>query len=304
MKSHYIDSNDLKIHVVCDPPNPEKETVLFIHGFPDNNQTWHSQFAAFKGKFRLAAFDLRGITNPLQETPPESYKMPDLLSDLTSVIDYLVGKNGRVHLVGHDWGAVISWVYVADPALSKRIISFSAISCPHPKLFFNNTFERLQTTDLTEISKSLEQISKSWYILFFQLPFLPEIFWQFFGEWAWKELLNQCNVPYDDPGYNISKEEILSGVIGNINLYREILQGDIPELPIHRVETPVLVIIPEHDLAINPMVYEGTKDYFPNAELTYMNANHWVHREKSFQVNLLLERFWAGLKSSKFVSTK
>ena len=90
------------------------------------------------------------------------------------------------------------------------------------------------------------------------------------------------------------KEKILERTIGNIGLYREILKNagaDIPDLPLEKVTLPITVIVPENDAALSPMIYEKTKDYFINADFQYIQANHWVHREKPYHVNQVIEKF-------------
>ena len=54
---------------------------------------------------------------------------------------------------------------------------------------------------------------------------------------------------------------------------------------------PITVIIPEQDTALAPMIYEGTKDICVNADIHTLQANHWVHREKPFHVNQIIEKF-------------
>ena len=61
MKSYYIDSENVKLHVLAADQIDGKETILFLHGYPDTSSSWEKQFEYFKDKYRVAAFDLRGI---------------------------------------------------------------------------------------------------------------------------------------------------------------------------------------------------------------------------------------------------
>ena len=294
MKSYYIDSENVKLHVLAADQIDGKETILFLHGYPDTSSSWEKQFEYFKDKYRVAAFDLRGIKNPFQEHIPADFNIQTLMSDLDNVIEFLVGANGKVHLVGHDWGAVISWCYISEPNNSKRVFTYTSISCPHPRLFLNNVFGKLFSRDFSEIQKSLDQISKSWYILFFQIPILPELIWSTAGEPIWKRLLVAASVPDSDTMFRFDREKILQSTLGNINLYRAILKnwgGNVPELPQEKIQLPITVIIPEQDTALAPMIYEGTKDICVNADIHTLQANHWVHREKPFHVNQIIEKF-------------
>jgi pimeloyl-ACP methyl ester carboxylesterase len=64
-----------------------------------------------------------------------------------------------VHLVGHDWGAAVAW-RVAQ-RFPNRLLTVTSMSVPHPGAFF----KALVTS---------RQGLASWYILFFQLPRIPE----------------------------------------------------------------------------------------------------------------------------------
>lgn len=104
----------------------------------------------------------------------------------------------------------------------------------------------------------------------------------------------KASVPESDEMFKFDKEKILSTTLGNINLYRDILRNGgaaIPDLPLEKVTLPIKVIIPENDVALSPMIYEGTKTYFVNADLQILQTNHWPHREKPYHVNQILENF-------------
>lgn len=294
MKSYYVDSEDVKLHVLAEDLKDGKETILFLHGYPDTSSSWTKQFDYFKDKFRIAAFDLRGIKNPFQDSIPTNFQMESLMEDLDNVIEFLVGSNGKVHLVGHDWGAAIAWCYISEPGHLQRIFTFTAISCPHPRIFYNNVVGKLFSGKLDDIQKSLEQISKSWYMILFQIPALPELVWTTMTEPLWKKVLNFAGIPANDDMFSMDRNKILDATIGNINIYRGILQNGgfhIPELPQEKIPLPITVIVPENDAALSPTVYEGTKNYFNNADLQLIQANHWVHREKPYHVNQVIEKF-------------
>jgi pimeloyl-ACP methyl ester carboxylesterase len=66
----------------------------------------------------------------------------------------------RATLVGHDWGGVIAFTAAhAEPDVVERLVVLNA---PHPG------------TMLGELVRNPRQLRRSLYILFFQLPLLPE----------------------------------------------------------------------------------------------------------------------------------
>jgi pimeloyl-ACP methyl ester carboxylesterase len=66
----------------------------------------------------------------------------------------------RFDVVGHDWGAVVAW-YLAG-AHPDRVRSLTALSVPHTQAFVGAMLRS-------------SQLLHSWYMLFFQLPRLPEL---------------------------------------------------------------------------------------------------------------------------------
>jgi pimeloyl-ACP methyl ester carboxylesterase/TusA-related sulfurtransferase len=292
MKTYYVDSNGVKLRVLAQDEVNNQETILFIHGYPDDSSSFTKQYSHFKTNYRIAALDLRGVRNSFQENLPQSYKISELLEDIETVILFLVGANRKVHLVGHDWGAVLSWCFISEKKYQNLVYSFTAISCPHPRLMYDNFARRIVSFDFLEIVTSLEQFRKSWYIFLFQIPKLPEIVWNLIPEYIWKILMKASNISDRDEMYHYDKEKILNMVLGNINLYREILSGfNIPDLPFEKVNLPITVIIPEKDIMLHPMIYDRTNEYFPNIEEHRLQANHWVHREQADTVNRIIGSF-------------
>ncbi len=63
-------------------------------------------------------------------------------------------------LVGHDWGGALAWSTAAlRPSLVERLV---VLNCPPPAELFR------------AMLRSPSQLRRSWYIVFFQLPWLPE----------------------------------------------------------------------------------------------------------------------------------
>ena len=83
-------------------------------------------------------------------------------SDVKSVIEGL-GRSSCI-LVAHDWGGVVGYYFTAQwPSMVQQ---FMAVNIPHPL-----SIQREQ-------AKSWKQRLMSWYMLFFQCPILPELYFQ------------------------------------------------------------------------------------------------------------------------------
>lgn len=296
MISKYVNSGNVKLHLVVSEEQSSKETILFLHGYPENHLSWSKQWSYFKDKYRIAAFDIRGAGDSSTPYYNKEYGMDYLLEDVNNIINSLVDKNQKIHIVGHDWGAVIFWCYVSIPENASRIKTFTAISCPHPYLYLTNILGKLFSFNPTKIMEGYRQFIKSLYVLFFQIPALPEFIWGAAPEFLWQNLLKASGLGDNQDYLILSKEEILKMVLNPINLYREILKNLPPKLPVNKIEIPIALIIPENDLVITPEIYEGSESIAKKLNAFYLKANHFVHREKPIEVNSIIEKFISNQK--------
>ncbi len=294
-----------KIHMQVAGPESSK-AILFIHGWPDSHDTWSHQMEYFSKKYRVGAIDLPGVGE--SSAPPErnGYHIDNILPLISAAIKALGAPDARmpstaasgqdhpgpreVHLVAHDWGAIISWVFASRREYASQIASYTAVSGPHPALARENLFGKFKSLNPGKMLEGVQQTAKSWYIYLFQLPYVPDFILNNFGRLVWPRALMQGGVPSEDPMLDASNEDIGKIAVNPLNLYREMLQGKWIEVP-SRIDIPVQVIIPNHDLAITPEIYSNVTDVCPQAQLHYVDANHWVQRSHPQLVNELIEKF-------------
>lgn len=133
-------------------------TILFLHGFPDNELTFDKQLKAVaKAGYRGMSLTMRGYEASSQPAN-NNYDLLSMAEDVASIISEL-GED-KVHLVGHDWGAAIA--YRTASLAPQNIHSLTALALPHPGRFIN------------EMILYPKQIKLSWYIFFFQLGFVAK----------------------------------------------------------------------------------------------------------------------------------
>ncbi len=298
MNSRLVASSEgVNLYLVqSDLPSKDAETILFLHGYPDTHISWEKQLQFFSKNYRVAAFDIRGAGKSSIPAEQRSYRMTELVRDTDRVIDELVGKEGKVHLVGHDWGSLIFWSYISAPENQKRVLSFSAVACPHPMLFYKNIFGKILAFRPEAVFEGMQQFLKSYYIFFFQFPFIPEFVWENFTTDMWSLLMKNSGLPESDSMYKLTPEEIKSCTVHTINLYREIFKNGAPQLPRIPLQLPISVFIPEDDLAITPEVYDNVDTIARNLKINRIQANHWVHRERPDWFNQNLNSFLRSVK--------
>jgi pimeloyl-ACP methyl ester carboxylesterase len=149
-----IEANGLSFSVVDAGEGP---AVLLLHGFPDSSELWRHQVPALvDAGYRVIAPDLRGFGDSDRPEGADQYVLPLLLLDVVSILDGL--GEPRVSVVGHDWGAALSWGMAA--LVPDRVERLVALSVGHPSAYF--------------ALGGLEQLERSWYMLFFQFEGVAE----------------------------------------------------------------------------------------------------------------------------------
>ncbi|KAK3000975.1 hypothetical protein RJ639_022302 [Escallonia herrerae] len=128
----FVNVNGINMHVAEIGEGP---AVLFVHGFPEMWYTWRHQMLSLSSLgYRAVAPDLRGYGDT--DAPPShtSYTAFHVVGDLVGLLDAL-GLD-KVFLVGHDWGAIISWYFcLLRPDRIKALVNMSVVFQPrHPSM--------------------------------------------------------------------------------------------------------------------------------------------------------------------------
>jgi pimeloyl-ACP methyl ester carboxylesterase len=133
------------------------ETVVLLHGFPQNREMWEPVAAKLGAAgYRTLAPDQRGYSRGARPSGRRSYRQSQLVADVLALIDQ--SGSSKVHLVGHDWGAFVGWAFASRHP--ERLLTLTAISVPHPRAF--------------AWALPRGQARQSWYMAAFQLPLMPE----------------------------------------------------------------------------------------------------------------------------------
>jgi pimeloyl-ACP methyl ester carboxylesterase len=134
-------------------------SVILLHGFPEDRHCWAALADALADAgYRALAPDQRGYSPGARPRGRRSYTLEKLSGDVLALADS--AGAARFDVVGHDWGAAVGW-YLAG-AHRDRVRSLTALSVPHPGA-------------VVEALGRSRQPLRSWYMLYFQLPALPEL---------------------------------------------------------------------------------------------------------------------------------
>ncbi|MDV6236660.1 alpha/beta fold hydrolase [Leptospira ellisii] len=255
---------------------PDRETILFVHGYPDEHSTWDRQMDVLSREFNVGAFDLRGAGNSAKPIRQKDYNASKLFEDFAEVIRFL-GGGTKVHLVAHDWGAILFWGFLGISEYSKLLKSYTAMGGPHPLISLRSMIRYFFSFRPDKILVSIRQSFQSWYILFFQIPFLPELSIRILTKPIWKYLMWAAEIPKDDPMRFMTREKILENAVYPVNLYRELLRGNFP-IP-KRISVPTRVLVPIRDMAIRPECYDSLSEVCDSVGFFTADSNHWIQKE-------------------------
>ena len=282
MEILYFQNASVRLHAVAAGPE-DGPVVALLHGFPEFWYSWHRQIEPLAAAgFRVIVPDQRGYN--LSSKPPgvASYALTKLVSDVIAIADQL-GQQ-KICLAGHDWGAAVAWsTALLHP---QRIAKLAIINVPHPSVMrkFLSTRPR--------------QFLRSWYMFFFQLPWLPEALFSVFKFRVGISSLLHSSRPGtfspDDLALYRTAWSQPGALTGMINWYRGLFRFRTKFLD-RTVRIPTRILWGERDAFLLPEMAQESLRYCSKAELfTFADATHWLHHEEPARVSELLIDFFRG----------
>jgi pimeloyl-ACP methyl ester carboxylesterase len=281
LRDGYADLADVRLHYVEAGDGP---LVLLLHGFPEFWFSWRFQIPALVAAgFRVVAPDMRGYSLSSRPSSVAAYDLDRLAADVRG----LVRERGaeRALLAGHDWGAAVAWVTAMNhPEVVERL---AILNVPHPRRMLQGL-------------RRPRQLARSWYMLFFQLPWLPELAARARRWWGWRRLFeNEARpgafTPRDIERY-VEAWSQPGAPTGMINYYRAALRQTPgrAEARIRPVEAPTLVIWGQRDRHLGAELAKPERADVPNLQrvVRLPEASHWVHQDEPERVSQLLIEFF------------
>jgi pimeloyl-ACP methyl ester carboxylesterase len=277
--------NGIAVHVVLAGP-PSGKPLIFLHGFPEFWFAWRFQIDHFVSLgYRVIIPDQRGYNLSDKPEGIASYSIDLLARDVVGVLDTVTGS--KAFVVGHDWGAGVAWYLSAR--YSERVIRAAMLSVPHPRIFIKN------------LVMNPAQLRRSWYVLFFQLPWLPECILRR-RDWAvLVRALRDTSPPGIFSHHDIEqykKSWARNGALtAMLNWYRAALLCP-SKLALDprgsRVKVPALLIWGKNDQFVGEAMVRESLQYCDDGQLEiFETASHWVQHEEPTRVNILLSQFCA-----------
>ncbi len=238
--------------------------VLLLHGFPDSLRLWREVAPRLVAAgHRVIALDQRGFGESDAPWGVAQYRLERLLEDVTGLLP-LLGVREPVHVLGHDWGAVVAWgLAMRHPQLVRSCV---VLSVGHPREY---------------LLAGLEQKRKGLYVLGWQFPGLAER-WLAAGDFARLRLWLRQHPDPEDCLRDLRRPGRLTA---GLNWYRAnlvtVLYRQWPTCAV-----PVLGAwgSEDHCLAEDQMARSGRRVSGPWRYTRLEGAGHWLPLERPDEV--------------------
>ncbi len=272
--------NGVRLHVVT-AGDGDAPLVVLLHGFPEFWYGWRAQLEPLVAAgYRVLVPDQRGYNRSEKPDGIGAYRTRERSQDIVELI--ASEDRDSAHIVGHDWGGMVAWDLARRAP--ERVDRLAVVNAPHP------------TAYLRQLVASLEQLRRSWYAAWFQVPRLPEFACRFDDFRVLERALRETAAPG-----TFSDEELAhyrrawrrdGALTGMLNWYRAAARYP-PARLTDRVDAPTLVVWGEDDTALLPSLAVDSASFCPNGRLEMLpDVSHWVPHEVPGRLSeLLLEHF-------------
>jgi epoxide hydrolase 4 len=270
----YIETNGIRLHVV-QAGSKSGAPVILLHGFPEFWRSWIKQVPGLvQAGCRVIIPDQRGYNLSDKPEGVKAYRVETLVQDIIGLIDALDYE--KVNLAGHDWGGIVGWILANNHP--ERLHRLGILNAPHPAVM-----RRF-------LQRDFEQLRRSWYAFFFQLPWLPEIAMRADNWRGAQRALRGSGKLHTFTNEDIEKyKEAWSqpgAMTAMLNWYRAAARYPLSASKEMRIRVPTLMMWGMKDVALSHRLARPSMDYCAEGRLLFFpDATHWIQREEADEVN-------------------
>lgn len=267
----------------------EGPAVLLLHGFPQTGHCWRHVSAELEKRFDVIVPDVPGYGR--SDRPPEA-EAGVVAAQLDEYLDRLGVEKATI--VGHDWGGAFAFRMALDhqPRVERLVIT-------------NSPFREMS-------------LWRAWYIMYFNLPVLPELSFRALGNKMIAGALKSASTRQDvfddatirvyQDGYATNErvgsalayyrtttrrslaKQVRGRLRGSGSLRPTGLEGERPR----RITAPTLLVWGMRDPVLTPALIPGIVRDIPQAEVVELEGvGHFVPEEAPRELAAAIDRFAA-----------
>lgn len=262
--------------------------LLMLHGFPEYGGAWDALAMRLSDRFHCIAPDQRGYGESYTPTEVEDYALSALVGDMAA----LIGEDGPMIVMGHDWGASVAYgLAMFQPQLVSHLIVANGV---HPVPFQRAMASGGPQSAASQYINALRREGS-------EDALAKDDFARLMGLFSAKMDTDWMTGDVAEAQKAIWRQ---SGLRGMINWYRASplvvadpgVPVDMPDLPLDRlmVFCPHLLIWGDADTALLPEAHAGLEDFAPElTRATLPGADHWLLHQQPDRVATIIKD-WLG----------
>ena len=278
-----IETNGISLHVAEAGPE-DGPLLILLHGFPEFWYGWRHRIGPFAAAgYHVIVPDQRGYNLSDKPAGIPAY-MPDLLAgDVIGLADHFGAE--RFFLAGHDWGSIVGWWTAQN--FPNRVRRYVALSAGHPAVYMDH------------IRHDWAQRRKSYYVMLFQIPRLPEALMRARNF----KLLADAVSATAKPG-TVSADDLElyraawrqpGALTAMVNWYRAIRHVKLGPPSAYRIAPPALMVWGMKDVyGVPGLAQDSVKLCDKGVLLMLENATHWTLSDEAERVTKAMLDFFAA----------
>ena len=270
MREGYAELGTVRLHYVEQGEGP---LVVLLHGFPEFWYGWRHQIGPLaEAGFRVVAPDMRGYNLSSKPRGRDQYDVAPLAQDVAPTDR---GARGDAARTSPATTGAARWPGRRRAFTPRRWSALAILNAPHPRVFIEHL-------------KDPRQLARSWYMGFFQLPYLPE-------------LLGKRVFPLGFPVQERARYEEAyaqpGALTAMLNYYRALVTRHAEERGAahpHRPRSDTRDLGRRATATWAPTLAEPHRADVPNLErVIRLDTSHWVQHEAPDEVAALLVEFFS-----------
>ena len=274
LKTLQVGSVELAYHDVGDGP-----LVILLHGFPDTAYTWKKTQTILKDEgYRSIALYLRGYF-PSEIPADGDYSLSTLVSDVIKLVEKLGYK--KCILIGHDWGAMIT--YAAALLYPNIVTKIITLAIPPPQVSHTNLRERIVRPH--NIYLGWGKIAHWWLKKkeFKALDF-------FYRQWSPNWLIPQEHMKHIKQVFSLPGRAAAA-----VDYYSAPMGKEVESIINSAITQPTLVIYGLDEPKVRLSMFSNAESVLTDTSVVsaFKKAGHWPHRESPIKFHQELVKFLA-----------